>query len=106
MEVYWDARSIASRYARIVKGRCLFAPDLATEVVPPLQDADDMAAKVRTYFAGGTRLVWIIWPQSKHIDIWRQETRDRPEMTLNVGDTLEGEDVVPGFICRVVELMR
>lgn len=83
-----------------------FAPDLAAEVVSPSQDADDMAAKVRLYFAGGTRLVWIVWPRSKHIDVWRHGTRDQPEMTLHMGDTLEGEDVVPGFTCPLAALFR
>lgn len=74
-----------------------FAPDLAVEVASPSHDADDMAAKVRTYVAGGTRLVWVVWPQAQHIDVWHPDTLDRPAATLNVADTLDGEDVVPGF---------
>ena len=56
-----------------------------------------MAAKAQTYLAGGTRLVWIIWPQAHHIDIWRADHTDGPVTTLNTSDTLDGEDVVPGF---------
>jgi Uma2 family endonuclease len=74
-----------------------FAPDLAVEVASPSQDADAMAAKARTYLGGGTRLVWVVWPQAHHIDVWRAGTLDLPARTLNAGDTLEGEDVVPGF---------
>lgn len=74
-----------------------FAPDLAVEVASPSQDADDMAAKARTYLRGGTRLVWVVWPQAHHIDVWHADTLDRPARTLNVGDTLDGEDVIPGF---------
>jgi len=74
-----------------------FAPDLAVEVASPSQDADAMAAKARAYFAGGTQLVWVIWPQAWHIDVWRPDRLDGPTATLNIGDSLDGEDVVPGF---------
>jgi Uma2 family endonuclease len=74
-----------------------FAPDLAVEVASPSQDADDMAAKARTYLEGGTRLVWVLWPRSKHIDVWRAGTLDRTAQVLGVGDDLSGEDVIAGF---------
>jgi Uma2 family endonuclease len=50
-----------------------FAPDLAVEVVSPDQSADAMAAKVRRYLRAGTRLVWVVWPLAKHIDVWRPQ---------------------------------
>jgi len=74
-----------------------FAPDLAVEVASPSQDADDMATKARTYLHGGTRLVWVVWPQSGHIDVWRPGNLAAPATTLHTGDTLDGEDVIPGF---------
>jgi len=74
-----------------------FAPDLAVEVASPSQDAGDMAAKARTYLHGGTRLVWVVWPQSGHIDVWRPGNLAAPATTLHTGDTLDGEDVIPGF---------
>ncbi len=39
-----------------------FVPDLAAEVVSVAQDAGDMAAKARAYLAGGTGLLWVVWP--------------------------------------------
>jgi len=81
-----------------------FAPDLAVEVASPSQDADDMAAKARTYLHGGARLVWVLWPQAQHADIWRPTTLDRPAATLNVGDALDGEDVIPGFTYPVADV--
>jgi len=80
-----------------------FAPDLAVEVASPAQDADAMAMKARTYLRGGTRLVWVVWPRSAHIDVWRAgraggpDTLLAPAATLHLGDALDGEDVVPGF---------
>ncbi len=48
-----------------------FAPDLAAEVASPDQTADDMAAKARRYLHGGTRLVWVLWPERQEVDVWR-----------------------------------
>jgi Uma2 family endonuclease len=81
-----------------------FAPDLAVEVASPSQDAEDMAAKARTYLSGGTRLVWIVWPHGSHIDVWRPESQDRPVRTLTIADTLDGEEVIPGFSTAVAEI--
>jgi len=83
-----------------------FAPDLAVEVVSPEQSADAMAAKARRYLRAGTRLVWVIWPQSKHVDVWRAAVLTGAERVLGVRDTLDGEDVVPGFSYAVAELFR
>lgn len=74
-----------------------FAPDLAVEVASPSQDAAAMAAKAQAYMTRGTRLIWVVWPQARHIDVWRPHQPDGPVDTLNTNDTLDGEDVIPGF---------
>ncbi len=83
-----------------------FPPDLAVEVVSPDQSADAMAAKARKYLRAGTSLVWVVWPQAKHIDIWHREVLTGPVRTLNVSDALDGEDVIPGFSYRVADLFQ
>ncbi len=79
-----------------------FAPDLAVEVASPSQDRDDMAAKTALYFDGGTRLVWIVWPDDGQIDVWRRG--DSAPMPLRAEDTLDGEDLAPGFTYAVAKL--
>ncbi len=74
-----------------------FAPDLAIEVASPDQKPDDMAAKARTYLDGGTRLVWVVWPDRQQVDVWRAGRGVGPAAVLTVDDTLDGADVVPGF---------
>lgn len=81
-----------------------FAPDLAVEVVSPSQSRIEMAAKARLYLRAGTRLVWVIWPQSGHIDIWHAAVLTGPVAVRTIGGTLEGEDVVPGFAYAVDDL--
>lgn len=81
-----------------------FAPDLAVEIASPSQEADQMAAKARVYLRGGTRLVWVVWPQSAHIDVWHADILTGPVATLRTIDTLDGEDVIPGFSYAVAAL--
>jgi len=86
-----------------------FAPDLAVEVASPTQGAAGVATKARLYLRGGVQLVWVVWPASARVDVWRRT--DQPPAhaeghgtTLQVGDTLAGEDVVPDFELTVAEV--
>jgi len=81
-----------------------FAPDLAVEVASPSQLPAAMAAKARVYLRAGTRLVWVIWPRSGHIDLWHRDILTGPASVLTLGGTIEGEDVVPGFSYPVDDL--
>lgn len=81
-----------------------FPPDLAVEVAAPTQTAMDMAAKAQVYLRGGTRLVWIVWPLSAHIDIWHGDGLIGPVAALTFSDLLSGEDVVAGFSYPVADL--
>ncbi len=80
-----------------------FAPDLAVEVASPDQKQAHMDAKARVYMDGGTRLVWIVWPDREEIDVWRPGSVG-PAATLTMGATLSGENVVPGFTLSVDEV--
>ncbi len=77
------------------------APDLAVEVVSPSDRAAEVLAKVAEYLEAGTRLVWVVYPQTQKIVVYRPSA---DVQLLSVGDTLEGEDVVPGFACPVAEV--
>jgi Uma2 family endonuclease len=79
------------------------APDLVVEVASPGQTRDALAAKARRWLEAGTRLVWIIWPADRQIDVWRTG-QDAPA-TLGVDDTLEGFDVVAGFTAPVADVV-
>jgi len=81
-----------------------FAPDLAVEIASENQYRPAMSVKARRYLAAGTRLVWIIYPRWRQVDIWRQGHPREAAATLTVEDTLDGEDVVPGFAYPVSNL--
>ena len=80
----------------------LLAPDLAVEVASENQYAPGMGAKAQLYLRFGTHLVWVIWPRYKRVDVWRPG--DDTPTPLGVEDTLDGEDVVPGFTYPIARL--
>jgi len=83
-----------------------FAPDLAVEVASPSQNQDALNTKAQRYLAGGTALVWIVWPDARTVDVWRPPKAHRPSKTLGIGDLLDGEEVVGGFTYPVADLFR
>ena len=78
------------------------APDLAVEVASENQYAPGMAAKAQFYLRFGTRLVWVIWPRYKRVDVWR--LGPGAPTPCGVDDTLDGEDVVPSFTYPIARL--
>jgi Uma2 family endonuclease len=81
------------------------APDLVVEVAFPTQYRPELAAKARLWLAAGTRLVWVIWPNNRQVDVWRPGSE--PEViTLHSTDMLDGEQVLPGFRYPVAALFR
>ena len=79
-----------------------FAPDLAVEVTSPRQYRPGMKAKAERYLAGGTALIWVVWPKRQQVDVWRPGAVE--PATLGIGDMLDGENVVPGFTYTVADL--
>lgn len=88
-------------YAKVFPG----APDLAVEVASPGQSRQVMGAKACVYLAAGTPLVWLVWPRRQEVDVWHAGDT-HPSTTLHVGETLDGEDVVPGFRYPIADLFR
>ncbi len=78
-----------------------FAPDLAVEVVSPSDRLADVHVKIAEYFAAGTRLVWLVEPETRMVHVYRS-----PQEVEVVGteQDLGGGDVLPGFGCAVRRL--
>ncbi len=78
------------------------SPDLAVKVVSKTDDFYDLDDKVDEYLKGGVRLVWVVRPIRKVIEVYRQ---DDPKMQVRtIDDELDGEDVIPGFKLKVSAL--
>ncbi len=82
-------------------GYVTIPPDLAVEVVSPNDLVSVLDEKVDEYLRAGVKLIWIIYPETLKVQVWRG---DGSVMPLRAGDELSGEDVVPGFRCKVDDL--
>ena len=75
-------------------------PDLAVEVISPGDTAEEVEAKIDDYLNAGTSIVWIVNPMRRTITVHR---KGRDVDVLREGDTLSGDDVIPGFQCAVAD---
>ncbi|MBM4035594.1 MAG: Uma2 family endonuclease [Planctomycetes bacterium] len=79
------------------------APDLAVEVVSPGDTHREVAEKVGAWLDAGAAIVWVVNPASRSVTVHRSAT---DITTLTEKDELNGQDVVPGFRCRVSEIFE
>lgn len=78
------------------------APDLAVEVVSPSETPRSVLDKARAYLAAGTRLVWVVYPEERVVDVHRlSEDGSMNIQTIDAAGTLDGEDMLPGLTLRV-----
>ena len=77
------------------------APDLAIEILSESNTANEMRQKREEYFTAGTRLVWQIDPAARAVVVFT--TVDQPSF-LGENDSLDGGDVLPGFMLPVRDI--
>lgn len=83
-------------------GYARFAPDLAVEILSPDDRPGEVLEKVADWLKAGTALVWVIDTARRIARVYRA---DGTESVLAEADTFEGEDVLPGFACRLSEVL-
>jgi len=76
------------------------APDLAIEVVSPSDTLEGVEDKVADWLDAGTRAVWVVKPRRRNVSIFRKLDEVR---ILTEGDEIDGQEILPGFRCRVAE---
>ena len=74
-----------------------WAPDLVVEVRSPNDRWPQLRRKAEQFLDHGARLVWLVEPD-KYIEVCRP---GQPPQRLELDDVVSGEDVLPGFSCRV-----
>jgi Uma2 family endonuclease len=75
-------------------------PDLAVEVLSQSNTRAEMDRKLGDYFAAGARLVWYLDPADRTVRVFTAP--DRVSLVDEAG-TLDGGDVLPGFVLPVRE---
>lgn len=86
---------------RLPKGFLVGAPDLAVEVILPSNTFEEIHNKLVEYFDSGAKLVWVINPDEQSVLVYRQP---QPDKLLKLTDSLDGEEVIPGFTLPLAEL--
>jgi Uma2 family endonuclease len=89
---------------RTPTGHCPVPPDLAVEVISPGDLSYEVEEKVTEYLVAGIPLVWVVHPPTRTVRVHRPRSSPRgPISELAGDDTIDGEDVLPGFSCKVSE---
>ena len=83
-------------------GYAALGPDLVVEVLSPSDRPGDVLGKIADWLSAGTALVWIVDPVRRLARVYRA---DGTEALLGAGDALDGEDVLPGFSCRLAAVL-
>ena len=79
------------------------APDLAVEIVSRTQNAHELARKALDYLQAGTKMVWVVDPESKTVAVYTPPNQIR---ILCEDEVLDGGDVLPGFQIKVGDLFK
>ena len=65
---------------------------------------EEIHDKLVEYFENGTRLAWIIHPSEHFVLVYR--SNKEPDHLLKSVDSLNGEEVIPGFTLQVADLFQ
>lgn len=63
-------------------------------MVSPHDRAGDVQEKVQDWLSHGTQLVWVVEPSTRTLTVYRA---DGSVALFKMGDSIDGEDVLPGF---------
>jgi Uma2 family endonuclease len=77
------------------------APDLAVEVMSPFNTAEEMQQRAGEFVRAGSRVVWIVNPDTPIMDVYRP---DGTRFVAQGDDVLEGHDVLPGLKLTVNQI--
>jgi Uma2 family endonuclease len=85
----------------VTRGPVLQMPDAVIEVKSPDDTYASMRERAAYYLAHGARLVWLLYPAKGLVEVYRQSADSD---ILTGADTLQGEEVLPGFTLPVREI--
>lgn len=76
-------------------------PDFALELMSPTDDLDELQNKMKEYLNCGVKLGWLINPDAKQVEIYRQ---GKEKEVLHDPKTLSGEAIMPGLTVSLAEI--
>lgn len=85
----------------VSEGSVIGMPDLAVEIKFPNDTIAEMRETAAYYLANGTRLVWLVYPNYRLVEVYRN---DADVEILDDAQHLNGHDVLPGFSFPVADI--
>jgi Uma2 family endonuclease len=100
----WLLRSRLATLSREEKQKFLpLCPDFVIELLSPTDRLDTTKAKMDEYIENGSRLGWLIDPESRHVHVYRPNS---PVVILeNVSEISAGPEL-PGFVLDLKEIWQ
>jgi Uma2 family endonuclease len=78
-------------------------PLLAVEVLSPEDRAALVMRKITEFLRSGVKMVWVVDLESRSVTVHRP---DKPQVSVEGDQELTGDDVLPGFSCKVADIFR
>ncbi|QIR38352.1 Uma2 family endonuclease [Tolypothrix sp. PCC 7910] len=78
------------------------APDFVAELRSATDSLETLRRKMQEYIDNGVRLGWLIDPQNQQVEIYRPEQEVE---ILKSPNSLSGEDVLPGFVLNLAQIL-
>ena len=101
-DVSWIPNSKWNALTREQKRKYLpLAPDFVLELMSPSDNLSEIRNKMREYIDCGVRLGWLINPDERKVEIYRQ---GREIEVLNNPQTLRGEAIMSGLVVSLEEI--
>ena len=76
-------------------------PDFVIELMSPSDSFDEAQNKLKEYISCGVKLGWLIDPDEKQVEIYRQ---GKDKEILDNPKTLSGEDIMPDLVVNLSEI--
>ncbi len=78
------------------------APDFVAELRSATDNLNTLQQKMQEYIDNGVRLGWLIDPQNQRVEIYR---KGQDVEILQSPTSLSGEDVLPGFVLDLAQIL-
>lgn len=85
------------------RGYAAMAPDLVAEILSPDDTPAEALAKVGEWLEAGVAVAWVIDPERKVAQVYRA---DGSVAAIGPDGCLDGESVLPGFTCALLDLFE
>lgn len=97
-----DISFISGEREEVEEGAIPQMPDLAVEIQSPKQSPEILLEKIKGCLDKGGKMAWLFLTD----EVVKVLRPGRETLTLTIEDTLDGEDILPGFSMSVREIFR